>query len=75
MNGESATDNDVIDPILTTFGNDVGVHVESNGKFSYQKAFRRLDRERTFPVFTAIITVDEGEVGTVLCRSVAMCSK
>lgn len=51
------------DPILTTFGNEVGVHVESMGKFSYQKAFRLRNDLKTFPIHTAVITVDEGKVG------------
>eukprot|EP00903_Cladosiphon_okamuranus_P012007 g11274.t1 len=50
------------DPILTTFGNEVGVHVESMGKFSYQKAFRLRNDLKTFPIHTAVISVDEGEV-------------
>lgn len=50
------------DPILTTFGTEVGVHVESMGKFSYQKAFRLRGDLKTFPIHTAVITVDEGEV-------------
>lgn len=51
------------DPILITFGNEVGVHVESMGKFSYQKAFRLRNDLKTFPIHTAVISVDEGEVG------------
>ncbi|CAM9886257.1 unnamed protein product, partial [Ectocarpus sp. 4 AP-2014] len=50
------------DPILTTFGTEVGVHVESMGKYSFQKAFRLRQEEKTFPLHTAIISVDEGEV-------------
>lgn len=50
------------DPILTTFGTEVGVHVESMGKYSFQKAFRLREEYKTFPIHTAIISVDEGEV-------------
>lgn len=50
------------DPILETFGREVGVHVESMGKFSYQKAFRLRGDLKTFPIHTAIISVDKGEV-------------
>lgn len=56
------------DPIMVTFGQEVGVHVESMGKFSYQKAFRLHkdaedpDESKTFPLHTAIIAVDKGEV-------------
>ncbi|CAB1099068.1 unnamed protein product [Ectocarpus sp. CCAP 1310/34] len=50
------------DPILTTFGTEVGVHVESMGKYSFQKAFRLRQEEKTFPLHTAIISVEEGEV-------------
>eukprot|EP00904_Undaria_pinnatifida_P009121 jgi/Undpi1/5339/HiC_scaffold_2.g00620.m1 len=49
-------------PILTTFGEEVGVHVESMGKYSFQKGFRLNRQLRTFPIHTAIITVDQGEV-------------
>lgn len=52
----------ILDPLLTTFGTEVGVHVESLGKYSFQKAFRKADEEKTFPLHTAIIDVDQGEV-------------
>ena len=54
-----------LDPILTTFGEKVGVHVESMGKYSFQKGFRLREENKenkTSPIHTAIITVDEGEV-------------
>ncbi|CAN0422015.1 unnamed protein product, partial [Laminaria digitata] len=52
----------LLDPILTTFGAEVGVHVESMGKYSFQKGFRLSGEGKTFPIHTAIITVDQGEV-------------
>ncbi|CAM9118509.1 unnamed protein product [Pylaiella littoralis] len=50
------------DPILTTFGTEVGVHVESMGKYSFQRAFRLHEERKTFPIHTAIINVEQGEV-------------
>ncbi|CAM9927496.1 unnamed protein product [Ascophyllum nodosum] len=51
-----------LDPIVTTFGTEVGVHVESLGKYSFQKAFRLKSENKTFPLHTAIIAVHKGEV-------------
>ncbi|CAM9252365.1 unnamed protein product, partial [Phaeothamnion confervicola] len=50
------------DKLLAKYGSQVAFHVESEGVISYQKMFRDTENNRTFNIFTAIVTVDTGEV-------------
>jgi hypothetical protein len=50
------------DALLSKYGDNIGIHVESAGVISYQKRFRSGPEGRTFSIFTAIINVDRGHV-------------
>ncbi|KAG5190305.1 hypothetical protein JKP88DRAFT_298901 [Tribonema minus] len=53
------------DPLLQKYGKDVAFHVESNGVASFQKSFRQASLGITFPLFTAIINVDRGNITSI----------